>query len=198
MACPFCTRSANLQDRMFYENRSNGWFAFQSAPPHTTGHAVLAALGRGGSCPRDFDSQTLQGLGEALCDVVAAIREHHAPHIENVLFASFRVQVNHFHLHLLPLWPEEEKAWREATGYRDSHLMEFIGSLEKKRAALIAERAAREASRKKRSAWKARRGWRVRSARSGRLQITARPSEGAFTSPLWRILGSSLPGSRPA
>jgi diadenosine tetraphosphate (Ap4A) HIT family hydrolase len=144
MACDFCDRPSNLQDRIFYQNSELGWFAFLNAPPHTSGHTILAAIGRGGKCPQEFDPQTLHGLGTALCDVVQAIRECYAPRIKDILFASLRGDVKHFHLHLLPLWPEEEKRWREVTGYCDSHLMEFIGSLEKKQNFLVLECAAKE------------------------------------------------------
>jgi diadenosine tetraphosphate (Ap4A) HIT family hydrolase len=133
-----------LQDRIFYQNSELGWFAFLSAPPHTIGHTILAAIERGGSCPQEFDPETLHGLGTVLCDVVQAIRECYAPHIKDILFASLRGDIKHFHLHLLPLWPEEEKRWREVTGYCDSHLMEFIGSLEKKQNFLVLERAAKK------------------------------------------------------
>jgi len=144
MACPFCSRPTNLQDRIFYEKNDLGWFAFLNAPPHTRGHTILAAIGRDRKCPLEFDLQTLHGLGTALYDVVQGIRECYAPHIKDVLFASLRGNVKHFHLHLLPLWPEEEKRWREVTGYPDSHLMEFIGSLEKKHDFLLLERAIKE------------------------------------------------------
>jgi diadenosine tetraphosphate (Ap4A) HIT family hydrolase len=144
LGCPFCNRPSDLLDRVFYENNNLGWFAFLNAPPHTKGHLILAALGRHGHCPQDFDLQTLSGLGEALCEVVQAIRKFHGPGIKDVLLASLRGDVKHFHLHLLPLWPQEEKRWREVTGYRDSHLMEFLGSLEKKQDFLLAERALKE------------------------------------------------------
>jgi diadenosine tetraphosphate (Ap4A) HIT family hydrolase len=130
-----------LSDRVFYEDTAAGWFAFLSAPPHTKGHAILAAIGGDGQCPQGFAPEILHGLDTALSEVVQAILKDNAPHIENVLFASLRGQEPHFHVHPLPLWPKEEKCWREVTGYRDSHLMEFIGSLEKKRDFLLLERA---------------------------------------------------------
>lgn len=102
MECPFCNRPRDLLDRVFYENNNVGWFAFLNAPPHTRGHLILAALGRHGHCAQDFDPQTLSGLGAALCDVVQAIRECHGPGIKDVLLASLRGDVKHFHLHLLP------------------------------------------------------------------------------------------------
>lgn len=145
MQCSFCDRPANLQDRIFYESKELSWFAFLNAPPHTRGHAIVAAIGQKEKCPQEFNPQILYGLGTALCDVVQAIRECYTPHIKDVLFSSLRGDVKHFHLHLLPLWPEEEKRWREVTGYRDSHLMEFMGSLEKKHDFLLLEREARAA-----------------------------------------------------
>ena len=144
MGCDFCNRPDNLQDRIFYEDNGLGWFAFLAAPPHTSGHTILAVISQEGKCPQDFEAQTLHGLGTALCAVVQAIRECYAPHIKDVLFASLRGDVKHFHLHLLPLWPEEEKGWREVTGYHDSHLMEFIGSLEKKQNFLVRECVAKK------------------------------------------------------
>ena len=132
MSCPFCTRPDDLPDRIFYEDADTGWFAFLSAPPHTSGHTILAALPRDKNCPQAFEIKTLRGIDRALCDVVAAIKECYAPHIHDVLMASLRGDVRHFHLHLLPLWPEEEKQWRSVTGYPDSHFMEFMGALEKK------------------------------------------------------------------
>jgi hypothetical protein len=44
----------------------------------------------------------------------------------------------------LPIWPEEEENWREVTGYSKAHLMEFLGSLEKKQDFLLTERAVDE------------------------------------------------------
>jgi diadenosine tetraphosphate (Ap4A) HIT family hydrolase len=144
MGCPLCNRPSDLLERIFYERKDLGWFAFLNAPPHTSGHTILAALGRDGHCPQDFDPQTLRGLNEALGDVVRAIRECYAPQIRDVLLASLRGSIKHFHIHLVPLWPEEEKRWREVTGYPDSHLMEFLGALEKKQAFLLMERALKE------------------------------------------------------
>lgn len=84
MVCPFCNRPSNLEDRIFYENNELGWFAFLSAPPHTSGHTILAAIGRGGKCLQGFDPQTLHGFGTALCDVVQVILECYSPHIKDV------------------------------------------------------------------------------------------------------------------
>jgi len=144
MGCPFCRRPDDLTKRIFYENNDTGWFAFLSLDPLAIGHAILAPIGRDGHCPQGFDPQTLQSLGSALCDVVRAIRECYTPHIKEVLLASLRGDVKHFHLHLLPLWPKEEKRWREVTGYSDAHLLEFLGSLEKKQDFLLSERALKE------------------------------------------------------
>ncbi|MFH1081319.1 MAG: hypothetical protein V1766_13860 [Pseudomonadota bacterium] len=142
MGCLFCIRPSNILERIFYEDKKLGWFAFLNAPPHTRGHAIIAAIGQEDKCPLEFD-QRIHNLGPALCDVVQAIRECYVPHIKDVLFSSLRGEIKHFHLHLLPLWPDEEKRWREVTGYHDSHLMEFMGSLEKKHDFLLLERAAR-------------------------------------------------------
>ena len=132
MGCPFCNRRSDVWRRVFYKDTKKGWFAFLDAHPHTKGHVILAALRRGGPCPQEFDPKTLNFLGGALCDVERAMRKCY-PGMKKVLIASLRGDVKHFHFHLLPLWPEEEARWRKVTGYPDSALMEFIGSLEKRR-----------------------------------------------------------------
>jgi len=42
------------------------------------------------------------------------------------------------------LWEEEEKRWREVTGYKEAHLLEFLGSREKKQDFLLSELALKE------------------------------------------------------
>jgi len=42
------------------------------------------------------------------------------------------------------LWPEEEHCWRRVTGYKKAHLMEFLGSLEKRHYFLMLERETKE------------------------------------------------------
>ncbi|MBP1697810.1 MAG: hypothetical protein H6Q41_2998 [Deltaproteobacteria bacterium] len=132
MECPFCNKHSDVWSRVFYKNPKKGWFAFLDAHPHTKGHVILAAIRRSGPCPQEFDPNTFRSLGGALCDVERAMRECY-PGMKSVLIASLRGDVKHVHFHLLPLWPKEEARWRKVTGYPDSALMEFIGSLEKRR-----------------------------------------------------------------
>lgn len=142
MSCIFCDRSDDIPARIFYENKEAGWYALLSAPPHTRGHAILAACNRDGRCPQQFDRRTLGTIGVALSEVVQAIRKHYS--VQEVLLTSIRRDIRHFHVHLLPVWPAEEARWRSVTGYAKSHLMEFIGSLEKRRDFLVSERALRK------------------------------------------------------
>jgi diadenosine tetraphosphate (Ap4A) HIT family hydrolase len=132
MACPFCNRRSDIWRRVFYKDAKKAWFAFLDAHPYTKGHVILAALKQKGPCPQEFDPKVFHFLGGALCDVERAMRKCY-PHMKHVLFASLRGDVKHFHIHLLPLWPEEEACWRKITGYSDAHFMEFIGLLEKRR-----------------------------------------------------------------
>jgi len=142
MSCIFCDRSDDIPARIFYENKKAGWYALLSSPPHTRGHAVLAAFNRVGRCPQQFDRKILATMGVALSDVVQAILKQYS--VKEVLLTSIRRDVRHFHVHLLPVWPAEEKRWRAVTGYAKSHLMEFIGSLEKRRDYLVSERAMKK------------------------------------------------------
>ena len=128
MACPFCNIPC-LSQRIFYKN--DKWLALLSAPRHTRGHAILARLSSSQDCPTGFDAVTLSGLGDALSDVTQVIKQQYDP--KDVLIASVRGDVKHFHIHLIPLHKDEEDAWRRVTGYKDSHLLEFLGSLEKRR-----------------------------------------------------------------
>lgn len=132
MGCPFCDKPKDVRDCIFYEKQKRGWFAFLSAPPHIKGHAIIAAKERNGKCPQGFDKKVLEDLGIALFEVVEAMSEFYNFHINDIIVASLRGNIRHFHFHLLPIWPEEEQRWRDVTGYKDSHLMEFIGSLEKR------------------------------------------------------------------
>jgi diadenosine tetraphosphate (Ap4A) HIT family hydrolase len=57
--------------------------------------------------------------------------KHYSP--KDILFSSLRGDVTHFHVHLIPLWADEEDSWRKgkSDGYERGHLMEFLGNLEK-------------------------------------------------------------------
>jgi len=128
MGCPFCN-SQCLSQRIFFQN--DKWLAFLSAPRHTRGHTILARLSSTQECPTQLDANNLSGLGDALSEVTKVIRQQYEP--KDVLIASVRGDVKHFHIHLIPLNKEEEDAWRNVTGYKDSHLLEFLGSLERRR-----------------------------------------------------------------
>ncbi len=128
--CDFCLRSGGLPDRVFYE--TTWWFAFVSAPPHAKGHSILAARPRKGECPQGINKKVLSGLGMALHDVTEAIRKCYDPAPKDILLASLRGDITHFHIHLVPLWAEDEQSWRRVTGYKNGHLMEFLGSLERR------------------------------------------------------------------
>jgi diadenosine tetraphosphate (Ap4A) HIT family hydrolase len=140
--CDFCLRSGCLPDRVFYETVS--WFAFVSAPPHAKGHTILAAQPQEGRCPQEIDKDVLSGLAAALYEVTEAIRKCYDPSPKDILLASLRGDITHFHMHLVPLWPEDELSWRRVTGYKKGHLMEFLGSLEKRHNFLLLECEAKE------------------------------------------------------
>jgi len=132
MTCSFCKRDEDLCRRIFYEEK--GWFAFLSSPPHTKGHTILAVSKRpqDSMCPQQMTKEVLCGLEVALFNVTRAIEQCYDPKPKNILLASLRGDEGHFHFHLVPLWPEEERCWRRVTGYPKAHLMEFLGSLEKR------------------------------------------------------------------
>jgi diadenosine tetraphosphate (Ap4A) HIT family hydrolase len=135
MSCPFCN-TKDLSKRIFYcqKNDDNDkhfkYFAFLDATPHTKGHAILAVLSSSKKCPRQLNITTLARLGNALSDVIKALKAHYAP--KDILLASLRGDVKHFHIHMIPLYKNEEAEWRKVTGYENGHLMEFIGALEKR------------------------------------------------------------------
>ena len=135
MSCPFCN-TKELSKRIFYcqKNDDNdthyNYYPFLAAPPHTRGHAILAVLSPSKKCPRQLNITTLSRLGNALSDVIKVLKVHYDP--KDILLASLRGDVKHFHIHLIPLDKNEESEWRKVTGYKNSHLMEFIGTLEKR------------------------------------------------------------------
>ena len=140
--CDFCLRSGCIPDRVFYE--TDRWFAFVSAPPHANGHTILAAQPYKGKCPQEMSKDVLSGLDLALNEVTEAIRKCYHPAPKDILLASLRGDITHFHIHLVPLWPEDEQSWRRITGYKKGQLMEFLGSLEKRLTFLMLERGAKE------------------------------------------------------
>jgi diadenosine tetraphosphate (Ap4A) HIT family hydrolase len=140
--CDFCLRSGCLPDRVFYE--TVWWFAFVSAPPHAKGHTILAAQPLEGKCPREIKKDILFGFEAALQEVTEAIGKCYDPAPKDILLASLRGDITHFHFHLVPLWPEDEQCWRKVTGYKNGHLMEFLGSLEKRHNFLLLECEAKK------------------------------------------------------
>ena len=129
MNCPFCNKE-NVEDRIFYEDIK--WMAFLAAPPHTKGHIILAAQPLKKGCPEKMDKNILSGLNVALHNVTEAIQKCYNPPPKDILTTSLRGDIKHVHFHLVPLWAEDEQYWRRVTGYKKAHLMEFLGSLEKK------------------------------------------------------------------
>ena len=130
MSCPFCDIDS-LRGRVFYEN--DKWFAFLAVPYHTRGHAIIVERPCGSVCPRvdrrgwgDFHC-----FGPTLGEVATTLMKHYGP--KDILFSSLRGDVSHFHVHLIPLWADEEDSWRKGKGdgYERGHLMEFLGDLEK-------------------------------------------------------------------
>jgi diadenosine tetraphosphate (Ap4A) HIT family hydrolase len=128
--CPFCNISDDINRRIFYKR--NNWIAFLAAPFYAKGHTLLSSLQIGNKCPfnlSDLSVSQLQELGLALHHVSSTIKNIYK--VDNVLIASLRGNIVHFHLHLLPLHRETEDRWREIKHYNKGHLFEFLGDLEK-------------------------------------------------------------------
>ncbi len=138
--CDFCERDRDLKRCIFYEKGK--WFAFLSAPPHPRGHTILAAKSKNGECPQEMNKKNLSEVDMALDKVREAIQKAYDP--LDLLLVSVRGDIKHFHFHIVPLWPEDEQCWRKVTGYKKAHLMEFLGSLEKKHDFLVRECEAKE------------------------------------------------------
>jgi diadenosine tetraphosphate (Ap4A) HIT family hydrolase len=131
--CPFC----NVNDvwmgrRIFY--RDKNWFAVLAAPFHTKGHTILAALSKDYKCPKEFSEEVLAGLSTPIVKTIKIMKKCYTP--KDVLLSSLRGSESHFHFHLVPLWEHEEKEWRDEQKdrrqYKNGHLMEFLGYLEKR------------------------------------------------------------------
>lgn len=133
MSCPFCDIDC-LRDRIFFA--SDKWFAFLAAPAYARGHSIIAERPCGSVCPR-VDRRgwgDLHCFGSALGEVATTLMKNYNP--KDILFTSLRGDVRHFHVHLVPLWPEQEDRWRKEReerddSYKKGHLMEFLGDLEK-------------------------------------------------------------------
>lgn len=134
MACPFCLiDNVWIRRRMFY--RGVNWYAILAAPFHTKGHSILAALPpKSRKCPTEPSAEVLNGLSTALVNTIRIINSYYKP--KDVLLSSLRGSEGHFHIHLIPLWENEEHTWRNrqtynyGESYRVGHLMEFLGYME--------------------------------------------------------------------
>ena len=79
----------------------------------------------------------LGGLSTALVNTIEIIKKRYQKcyQLKDLLLSSLRGSEPHFHFHLVPLWEHEEKDWRDKhqcrEQYKDGHLMEFLGFLEK-------------------------------------------------------------------
>jgi len=119
---------------VFYED--DAWIAFLAAPFHTRGHSIVAAQSTKkeevSTCPRVdiLGWDILKGFDSALALVSSFLMERYRP--KDILFASVRGDISHFHCHLIPLWDHEEKAWRKEHLYERGHLLEYVGFLEKR------------------------------------------------------------------
>ncbi len=133
MACPFCDPSS-LDKRLFYCQEPDpvyySYFGFLAYPCHARGHVILAALPRSKKCPRQPETKILYRLGSALSEVMNVIKRHYGA--KEILLSSLRGDLKHFHIHLVPLYKKEESEWRKVTDYENGHLMEFLGSLERR------------------------------------------------------------------
>jgi diadenosine tetraphosphate (Ap4A) HIT family hydrolase len=131
--CPFCNvNDIWMERRIFY--RDKNWFAVLAAPFHTKGHTILAALSKDYKCPREFSEEVLAGLSTAIVKTIKIMKKCYIP--KDILLSSLRGSESHFHFHLVPLWEHEEKEWRNTQKdrgqYKNGHLMEFLGYLEKR------------------------------------------------------------------
>lgn len=131
-ACPFCDiDSDSMRRRIFY--RDSNWFAILAAPAHNKGHTILAAVPISSDCPKKASIQVLNGLSTALSRTIEVLNKVYQP--KDILLASLRGSEGHFHFHLVPLWQDDERTWREShedrKRYENGHLMEFFGFVEK-------------------------------------------------------------------
>jgi len=136
-ACPFCNIDTDgMKKSIFY--RDKFWFAILAAPPHNKGHAILAAVRRSDDCPTEPSLDVLNGLPLALSKAIEALKNIYQP--KDILLASLRGSERHYHFHLVPLYKDDERAWRNSQKkkrknkkkrYEEGHLMEFLGHVEK-------------------------------------------------------------------
>jgi diadenosine tetraphosphate (Ap4A) HIT family hydrolase len=111
-SCPFCRCPDDLRERTFHDK--GGWFAFLDLCPLTRGHVVLARTAEE-ECPQGLTKENLSGHDDALLAVLGGLRRYYegcdGPP-KDFLFASLRQKVRHVHTHVLPLWADDEAAWR--------------------------------------------------------------------------------------
>ncbi|MGD2079928.1 MAG: hypothetical protein PVJ36_02195 [Nitrospirota bacterium] len=132
--CPFCDYdSKSIAKRVIYKN--DGWVVFHAAPYWAEGHCIVSALKLKDDCPQelsDLDDKTqLETLGGTLRKVSNGIKNVYKD-VEDVAIASLRGNIPHFHLHLIPVHKKEETVWRNCKGWKNGHLFEFLGDLERK------------------------------------------------------------------
>jgi diadenosine tetraphosphate (Ap4A) HIT family hydrolase len=123
--CVFCSRTA-LESRVFYDQ--GAWYAFLTAPPYVRGQTILALKNSTTECPTALTPNHLRGLDSAIPAVAGILSTHFRP--KDILVASLRGRDPHVHFHLIPLWPNEEAAWREISHRQRGHLFEFLGHTE--------------------------------------------------------------------
>lgn len=123
--CVFCDRTP-LESRVFYDK--DGWYAFLTAPPYTKGQTILAREKSMAHCPTTLTVENLKGVDIAIAAVTEILLAHFCP--KDILVASLRGRYPHVHFHLVPLWEEEECAWRKHSLRKKGYLMEYLGYLE--------------------------------------------------------------------
>jgi diadenosine tetraphosphate (Ap4A) HIT family hydrolase len=131
MSCPFCDRN-QIEDRIYYENTN--WIGFLAAPYNTWGHSIIAAKKQREECPTAevLNWRIPLCFDSALDKVANSLMEYLDSKPKNILMASVRGDIRHFHFHLIPLWADEEMAWRLQQRYEDpGHLLEYLGFQEK-------------------------------------------------------------------
>jgi diadenosine tetraphosphate (Ap4A) HIT family hydrolase len=64
----------------------------------------------------------------AIAAVTKMLLAHFCP--KDILVASLRGRDPHIHFHLMPLWEDEERAWRMQSHRKKGYLMEYLGYVE--------------------------------------------------------------------
>jgi diadenosine tetraphosphate (Ap4A) HIT family hydrolase len=131
MSCPFCDRN-QIEDRVYYENTN--WIGFLAAPYNTLGHSIIAVKKEKEECPTAevLNWRIPPCFDSALDKVANCLMQYFNSKPKNILLASVRGDIRHFHFHLIPLWADEEMAWRLKQKYEDpGHLLEYLGFQEK-------------------------------------------------------------------